>query len=130
VRAEQQFGGPGQAQIKNFALAYALLVNKEYQPAQLLFKEMWESGQAVPEEGLPVMLAWTYVETRKMKEAAPLLKFNPVPNGAGLTPYAAFYLPRLFYLRGVLGDSREFKKFVDLSGGVPLIWGEEKKAAQ
>jgi tetratricopeptide (TPR) repeat protein len=136
VRAEQQFGGPGQTQIKNFALAYALLVNKDFPAAQLLFKEMWDSGSPVADEGIPVMLAWSYLETGKVKEAAPLLRFNPVPSANGLTPYASFYLPRLLYLRGVLaqkegrGDAArvEFKKFLDLSGGVPLIWGEENKA--
>jgi tetratricopeptide (TPR) repeat protein len=138
VRAEQQFGGPGQTNIKNFALAYALLVNREFQAAQLLFKQMWESGSPVADEGLPLMLAWCYLETGKPKEAAPLLRFNPVPNTAGLTPYVPFYLPRLFYLRGMLAEKEgrtgdaaaEFKKFLALSGSVPLLWGEEQKARQ
>ena len=54
-----------------------------------------------------------------------------------MTPYTSFYLPRLFYLRGALAEKEgrgdvaraELKKFLDLSGGVPLIWGEEKRAA-
>ncbi len=61
-----------------------------------------------------------------------------MPSANGLTPYTSFYLPRLFYLRGVLAEKEgradaaraEFKKFLDLSGGVPLIWGEEKKAGR
>ena len=36
VRAEQQFPGAGQTEIKNFALAYALLVNREFPAAALL----------------------------------------------------------------------------------------------
>src|SRR5262249_13186457 len=134
VRAEQQFGGAGQTQIRNFALAYALLLNREFAPAQLLFKQMWENGSPIADEGIPVMLAWSYRETGKVREAAPLLRFNPVPNANGLTPYASFSLPRLFYLRGVLAEKEgrdarpEYKKFLDLSGGVPLIWGEERKA--
>jgi hypothetical protein len=136
VRAERQFGGANQTQIRNFALAYALLVNKEFGAAQLLFKQMWESGTPVADEGMPLMLAWCYLETGKVKEAAPLLRFNPIPNINGLSPYAAFYLPRVFYLRGLLaqkegGDARtEYKKFLALSGDLPLIWGEEKKARE
>jgi Flp pilus assembly protein TadD len=134
VRAEQQFGGPGQTQIRNFALAYALLLNREFAAAQLLFRQMWESGSPIADEGMPVMLAWSYLETGKVKEAAPLLRFNPIPNANGLTPYASFYLPRLFYLRGLLTAKEgrdphpEYKKFLDLSGAVPLIWNEERKA--
>jgi Flp pilus assembly protein TadD len=124
VRAEQVFGGQGQTQIRNFALAYALVLNKEFPAAQLLFKQMWESGTPVPDEGLPLMLAWCYLETGKTKEAAPLLRFNPIPNINGLTPYTAFYLPRLFYLRGLLAEKEgrgneaqaEYKKFRDLGG--------------
>jgi Flp pilus assembly protein TadD len=134
VRAEQQFGGPGQTSIRNFALTYALLVNKEYQPAGLLLKQMWESGTPIADEGMPVMLAWTLIQTGKPQDAGPLLKFNPVPNANGLTPYASFYLPRIFYLRGKLAEKEgrdalaEFKKFLALSGDLPLVWGEEKDA--
>lgn len=136
VRAERAFAGPNAAGIRDFALAYALLVNSEFQAAQLLLKQTWESGTPAADEGLPVMLAWTLLETGKPQEAAPLLRFNPVANANGLTPYASFYLPRIFYLRGVLAQKEgrtsdadaEFKKFLTLSGDVPLVWGEEKKA--
>jgi hypothetical protein len=135
VRAEQYFGT--QTRIKNFALAYALLVNREFQPAQLLLKEMWDSGLANADEGLPILLAGSYLETGKPKEAAPLLRSYPVPNADGLTPFTAFYFPRLFYFRGVLAEKEgrpedakaEFKKFLTLSGPTPLLFGEEKTAA-
>ena len=52
-----------------------------------------------------------------------------------MTPYTCFYLPRIFYLRGLLAskegrkdDARGYyEKFLALSGPDPLIWGEEKK---
>jgi tetratricopeptide (TPR) repeat protein len=136
LRAEQQFPGPQQTAIKNFALAYALLLNKHFQPAQLLLKEMWESGSPVADEGMPVMLAWCYLENGRPKDAAPLLRTNPIPSAAGLTPYAGFYIPRILYLRGLLAekegrkdDARAwYEKFRAVSGPDPLIWGEEKKA--
>jgi len=138
VRAEQQFPGPAQSAIKNFSLAYALLVNQQFQPAMLLLRQMWENGSPTADEGLPVMLAWCYLETGRVKEAAPLLASNPIPSANGLTPYTGFYLPRLLYLRGLLaekegraGDARAYyDKFLALSGPDPLLWGEEKKVRQ
>ena len=103
VRAEQQFPGPAQGAIKNFSLAYALLINQQFQPAMLLFKQMWEAGSPTADEGLPVMLAWCYLETGRVKEAAPLLRPTPIPSN-GLTPYTGFYIPRLLYLRGLLAE--------------------------
>jgi Flp pilus assembly protein TadD len=138
VRAEQQFPGPAQTAIRNFALAYALLIDRQFQPAQLLLRETWESGSPVADEGMPVMLAWSDLETGRQKDAAPLLANNPIPSSAGLTPYTGFYFPRLLYLRGLLatkegrtGDARGYyDKFLALSGPDPLIWGEEKKVRQ
>ncbi len=138
VRAEQQFPGPAQGAIKNFALAYALLINQQFQPAMLLFRQMWDDGSPTADEGLPVMLAWCYLETGRVKEAAPLLRSNPIPSPNGTTPYIGFYIPRVLYLRGLLaekegrtGDARAYyDKFLALSGPDPLLWGEEKKVRQ
>ncbi len=138
VRAEQQFPGPAQSAIKNFSLAYALLIHQQFQPAMLLLRQMWETGSPTADEGLPVMLAWCYLETGRVKEAASLLSSNPIPSANGLTPYTGFYIPRLLYLRGLLaekegraGDARaNYDKFLALSGPDPLLWGEEKKVRQ
>ena len=138
VRAEQQFPGPAQNAIKNFSLAYALLVNQQFQPALLLLRQMWETGSATADEGLPVMLAWCNLETGRVKDAAPLLASNPIPSPSGLTPYTGFYIPRLLYLRGLLAekegraaDARAYyDKFLALSGPDPLMWGEEKRVRQ
>ena len=138
LRAEQQFPGPAQTAIKNFSLAYALLINQQFQPAMLLLRQMWENGSPTADEGLPVMLAWCYLETGRVKEAAALLATNPIPNANGPTPYTGFYIPRILYLRGLLaekegrtGDARSYyDKFLALSGPDPLLWGEEKKVRQ
>jgi len=138
LRAEQQFPGAQQAGIKNFALAYAQLINQQFQPAMLLLRQMWESGSPTSDEGLPIMLAWSYLETGKTKEAAALLRGNPVPASGGLTPYTSFYIPRLLYLRGLLAEKEgraaearsAYEKFLAISGPDPLLWGEEKKARQ
>ena len=138
VRAEQAFPGPAQGAIRNFALAYALLVSQQFQPAMLLLRQMWETGSPTADEGLPVMLAWCNLETGRVKDAAPLLASNPIPSPNGLTPYTGFYIPRLLYLRGLLAekegraaDARAYyDKFLALSGPDPLQWGEEKKVRQ
>jgi tetratricopeptide (TPR) repeat protein len=135
VRAEQQFPGPAQSAIRNFSLAYALLIQQQFQPAGLVLRQMWESGSPTADEGLPVMLAWCDLETGRVKDATQLLASNPIPSGNGLTPYTSFYIPRLLYLRGRLAekegrasDARAYyDKFLALSGPDPLFWGEEKK---
>jgi tetratricopeptide (TPR) repeat protein len=138
VRAEQQFPGPAQSAIRNFSLAYALLLNQQFQPAMLLLRQMWETGSPTADEGLPVMLAWCYLETGREKDAAPLLRSNPIPSANGMTPYTGFFLPRLLYLRGLLAEKEgraadaraNYDKFLALSGPDPLRWGEEKKVRQ
>jgi hypothetical protein len=114
-------------------MAYALLLDREFQPASLTLKEIYNSGAPADDEGLPVMLAWTYLETGRDKEAAALLRFNPIPTSTGVGPFFGFYFPRLFALRAILAnrsgkpdearlDSQLFQK---LSGPDPLVW--EKK---
>jgi hypothetical protein len=136
ARAQQHFPAPAQTGIRNVSLAYALLVNREFAAAQVLLKPMWDGDAPSPDDGLSVMLAWSYLETGKAKEAAALLRYNPSPTAEVLTPYTAFSLPRLLYLRGLLAEKEgraedaraQYRKFLDLSGPDPLVWGEEKKA--
>jgi tetratricopeptide (TPR) repeat protein len=138
VRAGQQFPAPQQSALRNIALSYALLVNKQFQPAQSLLQQMWDSGVPSPDEALPVLLAWSDLETGRVSDAAALLRTNPVPSAAGLTPYTGFYIPRLLYLRGLLAEKENrqsearayYDKFLAISGPDPLMWGEEKRVAR
>ena len=63
-----------EAAVNRIMQTYALLVNREFQAAAPLLKQMWESGNPTADEGLPVMLAWSYLETGRAAEAAPLLR--------------------------------------------------------
>jgi Flp pilus assembly protein TadD len=136
ARAEQKFSGGGQAAIKDLALACALLLNRQFQPAQLLLQQMWDNGTPATDEGLPVLLAWADLESDRTGEAAPLLRFNPALNASGLGPFTPFYLPRLLYLRGLAAEKEgkrdearaNYGLFLKLSGPDPLMWGEEQKA--
>ena len=135
ARAEQRFAGDALAGIRDLALSYALVLNRHFPAAQLLLRQMYDSGTPA-DEGLPYLLAWAYLETDHAKESESLIRANPVPNAAGPGPFATFYLPRLFYLRGVAAsrDGRreearsQFQLFLKLSGNDALVWGEEKKA--
>jgi len=133
VRAEREFPEPAQTPVRNFAMAYALLLAREFQPAGLTLKEIYNSGAPADDEGLPVMLAWTHLETGRNQDAAALLQFNPIPSSTGVGPFFGFYFPRLYALRAMLAsrfgkpeqariDSQLFQK---LSGPDPLVW--EKK---
>jgi tetratricopeptide (TPR) repeat protein len=130
VRAEREFPEPGQTSVRNFAMAYALLLAREFQPACLTLKEIYNSGAPADDEGLPVMLAWADLETGRDKEAADLLRFNPIPTSTGVGPFFGFYFPRLYALRAILAnrsgkpeearlDSQLFQK---LSGPDALAW--------
>ncbi|HXK00828.1 MAG TPA: tetratricopeptide repeat protein [Verrucomicrobiae bacterium] len=135
ARAAQQFPQPGLAAVKNLALVYALLVSRDFAAAETALRQMRESGTPAP-DGLEVLLAWACLETGKANDAAALLKANPIPPRTGFTIYTAFYMPRLFYLRGRLSEKEgrrddaraQYQKFIDLSGPGALVWGEEAKA--
>lgn len=136
VRAEQRFSDEALAGIKDFALAYSLLLNGHFEPAQRLLKQMYDRGGPAVDEGLPYALAWADVATGRLKEAEPLLRLNPLANASGFGPFASFYLPRIFYLRGAAAEKEgkreqarsQYQLFLKLSGNDPLVWGEEKKA--
>jgi hypothetical protein len=128
ARAEKLAPNPAQATIRNTALAYALLLAKQYQAAAPVLEQLYGEGQSAG-EGVPVLLAWTYLETGRAAKAAALLHFNPIPSTAGLEPFTSFYFPRFFYLRGLaaerLGKSAQarddYALFQKLSGPDPLL---------
>ena len=138
VRAERIFPNASEDSLKHFALAYALLLGKQYQPASLLLKQLYDGANPSVDAGLPVLLAWTWLETGRANGAAPLLRFNPIPSNSGASMFAAFYFPRIYYLRGLLaeqegkpGEARaNYRLFRQLSGPDPLIWGEEQRASR
>ena len=62
---------------KDLLLAYALLVSKDYSSAAALLKGLDQGGAAFSEPVIPIMRAWTLIETGRSQEAAPLLTRNP-----------------------------------------------------
>jgi tetratricopeptide (TPR) repeat protein len=135
ARAKTLAPQPAQSAIGNMALADALLLAKEFPAALPVLKAMYDNGNATADEGLPVLLAWAYVETGHIPEAAPLLRPNPPLSDAGITWSTPLYFPRIFYLRAVVAEKQgkadeareNWRIFHALSGPDGLMWGEEQK---
>jgi tetratricopeptide (TPR) repeat protein len=138
LRAERLFPNASQDPLKDFALAYALLLGRQFQPASLLLKQLYDGASPANDPSLPVMLAWTCLESGRADDAAPLLRFNPIPSMDGVSLFAPFYFPRIYYLRGWLAEKQgkpdearaNYRLFRQLSGPDPLIWGEEQRASR
>jgi hypothetical protein len=136
ARAAHDFPGPARNPARDLALAYALLVAKQFQPASQTLQRFYESAEPADAQGsLPIMLAWTYLETGRDKEAAPLLRWNPIPATTGTGPLLSFCFPRIYYLRG-LAEARaghrdaaaaNYQLFRKLSGPDPLIWEPDRE---
>jgi Tfp pilus assembly protein PilF len=135
ARADQAFPSPAQKPLKQIALIYALLLDKEFPRAASILQPLYSTSPAA-DDTLSLLLAWADLETGKSKEAAALLRWNPIPSASGVTAFSAFFFPRLFYLRGRLaalaGNAQQahaqFQLFRHLSGSEPLVWGEEGRA--
>jgi Flp pilus assembly protein TadD len=136
VRAERAFPNASEDPLKDFALAYALLLGRQFQPASLPLKQLYDGADPEADPSLPVMLAWTCLEAGRAADAAPLLRLNPIPSISGVSLFAPFYFPRIYYLRGLLAEKQgkpdearaNYRLFRQLSGPDPLIWGEEQRA--
>ena len=138
ARAERAFPASAEKQEKESAMAYALLADKQFGDAASLLERLYGYGSANASENFGVMLAWARLQTGKPKEAAALLRFNPLPSAAGVRELSVFDFPRLFYLRGrvaaAAGNPQQaesyYKLFLKLSGDEALEWGEEAAAAK
>ena len=136
ARADRAFPQASEKPLRDRALAYALLVDRQFGAASQILKAIYESGGAGADESVALMLAWCDVETGLSKEAAELLRFNPLPPRGSIEPFRVFDFPRLFYLRGrvaaLAGQAdaarSQFQLFRKLSGDTPLAWGEESQA--
>jgi hypothetical protein len=138
VRGERAFPNASEGPLEDFALAYALLLGQQFQPASPLLKQLYDGANPQGDPGLPVMLAWTCLETGRAAEAAPLLRLNPIPSAGGVSLFDPFSFPRIYYLRGLLAEKQgkpdearaNYRLFRQLSGPDPLIWGEEQRASR
>ena len=78
-----------EAEIRDYALAHALLLAHDFAGAGEVLERMYTDGECD-------------LETGRTAEAASLLARTPVPPLNGLSPFAAFYFPTLLDLRARL----------------------------
>ncbi len=97
ARADQLFRNVQQTEVKNLTLSYALLLDRHFAEAAEVLRRLY-SGPS-PDPGIPVLLAWSLMESGHSAEAGPLLRFNPVPPATGIGPYTPFWYPRFLELR-------------------------------
>jgi len=111
ARADQAFPLPAQKPVKDVALVYALLSDKQFAPAAAILQPLYDRTSPTADDSVPFLLAWADLETDKPKQAAALLRFNPIPPSTGVKPFSVFYFPRLFDLRGriaeLAGDTKQ-----------------------
>ncbi len=135
ARADRTFPNAPPGSAKDLMLGYALLLDGNFQDAVAPLQRVYDSSGPAQQD-LAVLLGWAYLESDRTDRAAPLLRLNPVPPVAGVSPFGGFSFPRLYYLRGELAARQgnteaaraNYKLFLQLSGSTPLKWGEEKKA--
>jgi tetratricopeptide (TPR) repeat protein len=135
ARAAQLLPGPEKERLRKIVLAYALVLHKEFQAAEPILSDLYQHSVPEPQEILPVLLAWTKVETGHFDQAAPLAERNPIPSTSG-DIFMSLAYPRLFYLRGAILEkqghrdeaAKNYRLFLTLSGPDALVFGEEAKA--
>jgi tetratricopeptide (TPR) repeat protein len=96
ARANQAFANPA---ARDLALAYALLLAREFGPAAGILHRIYDANSVPADGSIPIELAWALVETGDTKNAAELLRLNPLPGANGPGPFIGFYFPRVFELR-------------------------------
>ncbi len=138
VRAERAFPEPGQAGLKQYALASALLLSKHFPEAAAHWRKIYESMPPGSLDPVDVPLAWALVETGQLAPAEPLLASYGIPDALREHPFLSLSFPRIFFLRGALlerqGRRQEaranYELFLRLSGDLPMIFGEEQRARE
>jgi Tfp pilus assembly protein PilF len=117
-RADRFLPGPAQDMVKQQMLAYALLLDGQVKAAAAPLQRLYDATGIAINEGLPVLLAWTHIESGNFEAAAPLLKLNPVPPHTGVNTFMPLYFPRIFELRSIVaakaGKTDEARQDLDL----------------
>ena len=115
-RADQLFRSAPQSRLKELALSYALLFDRQIAAASTPLRSLYDNPEI--DAGLPVLLGWSLMESGKPEEAAKLLRYNPIPEYNGIGLYTPLYFPRLYELRSRLaakaGRSDEAKANLQL----------------
>jgi tetratricopeptide (TPR) repeat protein len=126
ARANRFVPNPAQNAIQTQLLAFALLLDGKFQAAKAPLERLYEAsgvGSATAlgsTEGLPVLIAWSEVESGAFDAAAPLIALTPVPPPTGVGAFTPLWFPRLYDLRAKIaaksGKADEAKANRELYG--------------
>jgi len=89
---------------QRIALIYALLLGGHFTSAEPLLKQWYEQSPTQPSDPLPVLWAWTLIETKQAGRAAALLDRTPVFHLFTPSPFTALWFPRILRLRAVVAE--------------------------
>ena len=104
ARAERFVPNPAQSLVRDEMLAYALVLDRQLTAAKAPLQRLYDATGTASFEGMPVLLAWSNVETGDTAAAAQLLANTPVPPIAGVTPFLPLWFPRIFDLRAKVAE--------------------------
>jgi tetratricopeptide (TPR) repeat protein len=118
--------------------AYALLFARKYREALPLLAMVYRETNPSADGQVRSLLAWAYVQTGAVDEAAKLTDLWPLPLSSGEPLFASLMFPRFLFLRGAVlqhkGKQDEARKSYELylkyAGDVPDQFGDEAKARQ
>lgn len=101
LRAQRAFPNPAQAAAKQYALAYALLLDRQFAAAVPALRQLYDQTPPSSSEPLNVLLAWALIESKQAGQVGDLLNTYPIPRPEGEQPFYCLGFPRLFELRGI-----------------------------
>ena len=129
IAADQTFGSTA-SPIKSIAIAYGLLLNRQFGPASEPLRSMYEQTPPALDSQVRTLYAWSLVETGRKTEAAPLVEIYAMPMGPGEALFSTLVFPRFFYVRGKVmqalardADARNaFDIFRKFQGDMPSVF--------
>ncbi|HVX66985.1 MAG TPA: tetratricopeptide repeat protein [Bryobacteraceae bacterium] len=138
ARAERALPQPAQAPLRQIAVAYALLLSKNFSAAVAPLERAWNTAPPTSPDWPGVSLAWALVESGRFERVPELITPTPVPEPTGERPFLSLTFPRLFYLRGALAEKQNrledaranYKRFLELASDLPDYFGERARAAK
>ncbi len=138
ARGERLLPQPGQAGLRRLAVAYALLLSKDFGAAVAPLGEAYAASVPSSPDWPAVLLAWALIESGKFDRIPELLGPNPVPVATGDRPFISLEFPRLFFLRAVAAEKQNrrdearanYQRYLDLAGAAPDFFGERERATK
>jgi Flp pilus assembly protein TadD len=105
ARADRLFPNGPANPLRDFALAYAYLLDGHFAAAVPHLRRIETRGGAAGDRSAAIELAWALIESGNIQEASPLLRLNPAPGTDNSVAFMGLYFPRLFLLRAVVAES-------------------------